>query len=131
MPMSRITMLLILAASSASAQPRMVTAEEGLEIHRRTSSALPQDRCEQATDAEEIMVCGKPGSPYRLPMPIDPPPGQRIAGETPSALAATKEASCTNIGHTRGCPSLDLLGVAALVGKAIVGKVVEHVREDE
>jgi len=131
MPMSRITMLLIFGASSVSAQPRLVTAEEGMEIHRRTSSALPQDKCEQTREAEEIVVCGKSSSPYRLPMPIDPPPGQRIAGETPSALAATKEASCTNIGHTRGCPSVDLLGVAAMLGKAIVGMVIEHVRKDE
>ena len=129
MLMSRMAILLVLAGSSASAQLRQVTAEEAMEIHSRTFSTVPKD-CGQAREAEEIVVCGSPRSPYRLPIQPEPVPGQRVAGELPSAVEATKEVTCTNIGHTRGCPSIDILGIALSVGKMIAEKVIETIQED-
>ena len=128
MAMSRMAILLIVAASSASAQHRQVTAEEGIEIHRRAFSAAPKN-CGQPK-ADEIVVCGSAANPYRLPIPPEPVPGERVAGELPSAVEATKEVTCTNIGHTRGCPSIDILGIALSVGKVVAEKVIETVIED-
>lgn len=121
-------MLLILAGSSATAQARQVTAEEAMEAHRQALS-IPGAKCGDTIDAEEIVVCGRSQDQYRLPLPVPPVPGQRVRGEGPSAIAATKEETCTNIGHTRGCPSLDLFGVALMVVKTVVAKVVEEAAE--
>jgi hypothetical protein len=126
-----MAMLLILAGSSASAQPRQVTAEEAMEIHRRTFSVVPKAECSGAREAEEIVVCGSARSPYRLPVPPEPVPGQRVPGELPSAVEATKEVTCTNIGHTRGCPYVDIYGIALMVGKAVAEKAIEALAEDE
>jgi len=128
MAMSRMAILLILAGSSASAQYRQVTAEEAMEIHRKTFSAVPKNCGEPKAD--EIVVCGSAPSRYRLPIPPEPVPGERVAGELPSAVEASREVTCTNIGHTRGCPSLDILGVAMMVGKVVVEKVIEAVAKD-
>ncbi|HEV2079813.1 MAG TPA: hypothetical protein VGR19_07960 [Allosphingosinicella sp.] len=128
MAMSRTAILLILAGSSASAQHRQVSADEAMEIHRRTFSAVPKVDCTQTEEREEIVVCGSARSPYRLAVP--PEPGQRVAGALPSSVEATKEVTCTNVGHTRGCPSFDILGVALMVGKAVAKKVIEAVAED-
>lgn len=123
-----MTMLLILAGSSAAAQLRQVTAEEALKIHKNTFATAPKVGCASATDREEIVVCGsREKERYRLTVP--PAPGQRVAGEAPSALAATKEETCTNIGATRGCPSIDILGIGMMIAKTIVTKVIEA--EDE
>jgi len=124
-------MLLILAGSSASAQPRQVTAEEGMEIHRGTFSVVPKLDCGPAGEGEEIVVCGSARSPYRLPVPPGPVPGQRVAGELPSAVQATKEATCTNIGQTRGCPYIDIYGIALMIGKKVAEKAIEALAEDE
>ena len=131
MAMSRMAILLILAGSSASAQPRQVTAEEGIEIHRRTFSAVAKVDCAQTKETEEIVVCGSARSPYRLPVPPEPVPGQRVPGELPSAVEATKEATCTNIGQTRGCPYIDIYGIALMVGKKVAEKAIEALAEDE
>jgi hypothetical protein len=124
-------MLLILAGSPASAQPRQMTAEEAMEIHRRTFSVVAKVECGPGTEADEIVVCGRARSPYRLPVPPEPVPGQRVAGELPSATEAAKEVTCTNIGATRGCPSIDILGIALMVGKAVAEKAIEAIAEDE
>lgn len=123
MAMSRMAILLILASSSASAQPREVTAEEGMEIHRRTFSAVRKVDCRQTKEAEEIVVCGSARSPHRVI--VSPQPGQRVAGELPSAVEATKEDTCTNIGQTRGCPSVDILGVALMVGQVLFKAITQ------
>lgn len=123
MPMSRMAILLLLAGSSASAQQRRVTAEEGIEIHRRAFSAVQKVDCRQTKEAEEIVVCGSARSPPRVTVP--PQPGQRVAGELPSAVEATKEVTCTNIGQTRGCPSVDILGVALMVGQVLFKAVTQ------
>ena len=129
MAMSRMAILLILAGSSAAAQPRQVTAEEAMEIHRRTFSTLPEAGCGEAREAEEIVVCGRSRSPYRLPVAHEPEPGKRIPGELPSAVDAAKEVTCTNIGHTRGCPSIDILAIGVMVAKKVAEKAVEALGE--
>jgi hypothetical protein len=126
-----MTMLLALAASGASAQPRQVSAEEAMEIHRKTFSAAAKVECGRGAQEEEIVVCGSARSPYRLPVAPEPVPGQRVAGELPSGVEAASEVTCTNIGHTRGCPSLDILGVALMVGKAVAEKALEAISEGD
>jgi hypothetical protein len=126
-----MAILLILASSSGAAQPRQVTAEEALEIHNRIFSVVPKGECGKARETGEIVVCGSGRSPYRLPIPADPVPGQRVAGELPSAVKAAKEATCTNIGHTRGCPYVDIYGIALTVGKAIADRALEALAEHD
>jgi hypothetical protein len=122
-----LAVLFILGGAPAWGQQRLVTAEEGVELHRRTFFIASKAEC-GPKEAEEIVVCGGPRSPYRLPFSVDAP-GQRVEGELPSAVEATKEVTCTNIGHTRGCPSIDILGLALTVGGIVARKVIEAVAE--
>jgi hypothetical protein len=46
-------------------------------------------------------------------------------------VEATEEATCTNIGHTRGCPYVDILGIALTVGKMVAEKALEAIAEDD
>ncbi len=83
--MSRMAVLLILAESSTSAQPRQVTAEEGMEIHRRTFALAPEKKCPTAENPDEIVVCGRVARDYRVP--YAPELGDRVPGEGPGEAA--------------------------------------------
>jgi hypothetical protein len=93
MAMSRMAMLLLISGSSASAEPRYVTAEEGMEIHRKTFAVTRPGSCAAAKDAQEIVVCGQVSRDYRVP--YEPEPGARVAGEGSGAAA---------LGCLRMCP---------------------------
>lgn len=93
-------------------------------------TAIGTAPCPTGKDADEIVVCARRGlDPHRLPLPSTRP-GDRVAGELPSAVALTKEETCTNVGITRGCPSIDILGIGLMVGKVIVEQVAKKVAED-
>lgn len=118
-------MLLLFAGSSASAQPRPVTAEEAMEVHKRTFSAVPKQECGDAAGQEEIVVCGNRNNErYRVTVP--PAPGQRVRGEPLSTLEGIKPETCTNIGQTRGCPYVDFYGIGLMIAKKVITKVIEE-----
>jgi len=102
-----MTMLLALAATSAAAQPRQVTAEEAAEIHRETFSVAGKRDCAVGADPEEIVVCGKTGTSYRIP--YVPEPGARVANDSPNGMSAMSAGGCLRLCHQP--VSVDLLKV--------------------
>ena len=98
-----IIALLAGAAAPASATPP-ATAEEALARQQaglQNSLGLDCDR-----GGGDIVVCGRQGpDPNRLPLPVEPEPGARHAGEPPDAseaLALSAE-KCTTVGPNQQC----------------------------
>ncbi len=129
----------LLAAAALPAQ-----AQAQAQAHAQDSGALVAGqeeslravigtrRCSPAGGGEaEIVVCGRGQSPYRLPLPVEPLPGERVRGEVASPVALTKEETCTNIGQTRGCPSFDILAIGLMIGKIVVEQAVKEAIEDD
>lgn len=110
-----------LAAAPAPAQPP-VTAEEAL---ARQQSALRSGLgigCDRS--AAEIVVCARQGpDPNRLPLPVPPEPGARIAGEPvdPNETLALSAEKCTAVGQNQQCSGgLPILGIAAMIVQTVV-----------
>jgi hypothetical protein len=81
--------LLLAAAGPALAGPRL-TAEQAIEAQqdgvRKATGTAP---CPREASAGDIIVCGRRGpDPNRLPLPVEPEPGERehlLPGELPRA----------------------------------------------
>ena len=130
MAKSRLALPLLLAfAASPAAAQQAVTAEEALANARRTFVPTAELDCPRASDPEEIVVCARQGpDPYRLPLPVPPEPGSRVAGEAPSGtdVLAAAEDPCTTVGPNQRCSGgLPVLGIAIFVAKAVVNAVKE------
>lgn len=98
-----IAAFLLGAAAPAAATP--VTAEEAL---ARQQAGLQRSLgldCDRGGEGD-IVVCGRQGpDPNRLPLPVEPEPGARNAGEPPDpseALALSAE-KCTTVGPNQQC----------------------------
>lgn len=97
------------AAPPATAEEALARQQAGLQ----RSLGLDCDR----GGGEDIIVCGRQGpDPHRLPLPVQPEPGARIAGEPPDpdeVLALHKEKRCTTTGPNQQCSGgLPILPVA-------------------
>lgn len=115
-----------LASASAAAAPP-ASADEALARQQASlRSSLDCDR-----DSGEIVVCGRQGpDPNRLPLPVEPEPGARIAGEaaTPREALALTVQKCTTVGPNQQCSGgLPILGIAFF----IVQTAVKAIREKE
>jgi hypothetical protein len=122
--MAAIAPLPAAAQAPAGAEALIDIQKQGLE------AAIGARRCREAQSEGEIVVCGQPQSPYRLPLPVEPLPGERVRGEVPSPVALTKEETCTTVGHVRGCPSFDILAIGLMIGKVVVEQAIKEVIED-
>ena len=125
----------LLAAAAARPAPAAAQAAadaESLIVDQKRSlqAAIGTGRCREGGNDGEIVVCGQTQSPYRLPLPVEPLPGTTERGEVPSPVALTREETCTTIGHTRGCPSFDILAIGLMIGKAVVEQAVREVIDD-
>ena len=108
-----ITGLLLIASPALAAAP--VTAEEAL---ARQQAGLQRSlglECDRG-GGEDIVVCGRQGpDPNRLPLPLEPEPGARHAGEPPApaeALALSAQ-RCTTVGPNQQCSGgLPILPIA-------------------
>jgi hypothetical protein len=134
--MRRFTLPLLAAAAAAAplpaaAQPPASAEAMLAEQKRGLVSALGTRRCREGGATEEIVVCGRAASPYRLPLPVEALPGETVRGEVPSPVALTKEETCTNIGQTRGCPSFDILAIGLMIGKVVVEQAIREVTDDD
>ena len=117
----------LVSAPAAAAPP--ASAEEALarqQASLRSSLSLGCDR-----DSGEIVVCGRPGpDPHRLPLPVEPEPGARIAGEPadPKASLALTNQKCTTVGPNQQCSGgLPILGIALfLVHTAVTAAMKEE-----
>lgn len=114
-----------LSAPAAAAPP--ASAEEALarqQASLRSSLGLGCDR-----DSGEIVVCGRPGpDPNRLPLPVEPEPGARTAGEAsdPRASLALTNQKCTTVGPNQQCSGgLPILGIALFLVQTAVKAVME------
>jgi hypothetical protein len=106
--------LLAGAAVPVSAAPP-TTAEEALARQQaglQRSLGLDCDR----GGPGDIVVCGRQGpDPNRLPLPVEPEPGARIAGEpaSPSEALALSAEKCTTVGPNQQCSGgLPLIPIA-------------------
>jgi hypothetical protein len=125
-----LPLLAIAAAAPLPAAAQAPTAAEALIAGQKNGlqAAIGTRRCDR--DEGEIVVCGQAKSPYRLPLPVEPLPGEVVRGEVPSPVALTKPETCTTVGHARGCPSFDILAIGAMIGGVILQQVVREVTED-
>jgi hypothetical protein len=117
------------AFTSVAFAAEPVTAEEAMGAQRRQlQTAIGAAPCPD--DATQIVVCGRRDPDrYRLPLPSTQP-GDRVVGELPSAVALTKEETCTNVGTPHGCPHFDLLAIGLTVAKIVAEKVVKKAIDD-
>ena len=135
MAKSRIPLSLLAVATAASlpAAAPAQTAAESLIAKQKSGlqAATGTRRCPTDRNDAEIVVCGQPQSPYRLPLPVEPLPGEVVRGEVPSPVALLKEDTCTTVGHARGCPAFDILGIGLMIGKIVVEQAIKKVVEED
>lgn len=130
---ARIKLALILAIAGApsatGAQERRVEAAP----REYPTLRLPvTDDCKRGSSPEDVIVCGRAGrSPFRLPLPVEPLPGSRTAGEI-DQLAASEVGSepCTTVGPNGGCGGyIPILPFVLWVVQSAV-KYVEYRKDD-
>lgn len=125
MTMSRMTVpAFLLAIASVPSAAQVVSAEQAIETHRRSFQPVELLDCPPSV-GEEIVVCAKRSArSERLPLPIEPVAGERIAGEMPRATSAA-EPSCSAVGRDNGCGgTIPILGAILLLAK-VAQKVIE------
>lgn len=113
--MSRMALLLLAGAPAAAEQP--LTAEQALNNYRSALKPTAELDCPRGNEPDEIIVCGARDESRLYRVPYVPEPGKRIAGEPVPAVSLTREEACTNIGQSRGCGHVDLLGIALGIAK--------------
>lgn len=117
--------LSIAAASLLSAQAGAAPPAGADEAIARQQASL---RSSLGLDCErgggEIVVCGRAGpDPNRLPLPVEPEPGARRAGQPadPRETLALSDQKCTTVGRNPRCSGgLPILGIALLIAQTVV-----------
>ena len=128
MGLSRLAPLILLAAVPAgagSAPP--ISAEQAMTNYRQVIKTTGELDCPSSGSADEIVVCGNQKDDTRvgrLPLPLEPAPGERIKGESASATALAERETCTMVGPHEHCGgtipiSAIAFGIAAMVVKKI------------
>ena len=111
---------------AAPAQP--LTAEQAMANYRGAFVPVAELDCPKSERPDEIVVCGRPigtPDPNRLPLPVEPLPGDRISGEAASAVeTANMKDECSPVGRHSSCggyiPIFPIIGVAVKAVKALV-----------
>ncbi|MGS1015850.1 hypothetical protein [Allosphingosinicella humi] len=125
-----MTALLLASLGAASIAPAQapLTADEAMETYRAAFQSPYQLDCPRGDEAD-IVVCGRRRegpAPERLPLPVAPDPGTRVAGEPVGAVeAAGSREKCSTIGPNQNCGGG--LPVFAIVGAVvqIIAKAIE------
>lgn len=116
-----------LAAAPASAAPPL-TAEEALARQQSSLRSGLGIGCDR--EAGEIVVCGRQGpDPNRLPLPVPPVPGARIAGEPadPGDALALSAEKCTPVGQNQQCSGgIPILGIALMIVQTVVKEALKE-----
>jgi hypothetical protein len=114
------SVMILVAATAGAARAQTLTVDEALENYRDSFSPVSVLDCPKSA-GDEIVVCGRAvgaPDPYRLPLPVEPVPGDRIAGESLSAAeVANRKESCSPVGPHNGCGGLVPVGV--IIGVAV------------
>lgn len=110
---------MIASAPAAAAPP--ATAEEALDRQKQSLRAGLALGCDR--EAGEIVVCARPGpDPNRLPLPVEPEPGDRRSGEPadPAETLALSAQTCTTVGRNPRCNGgLPILGIALMIARTV------------
>ncbi len=99
--------LLLLTPGVARAEP--VTAEQAMRRYREVVKPTAELDCPRDPDA--IVVCARPKDvpdPHRLPLPVAPTPGARVAGDAPRASAGASEFTRYCFARCEGIVGVDL-----------------------
>lgn len=133
--MARAFLLLIgIAAAPAAAADlpaaSTVTADAAMARYRERFEPVAAIDCPKPADPDEIIVCGRTGGPdpNRLPLPVEPMPGDRVGGEPVTAVAAMGPLhECTTVGPSRsGCTgALPVIPMIMTAVKVAV-KLIRH-----
>ena len=120
MALSRIAALVLIALLATAAAQDPDTTETA---YRTTFPIIAELDCPRGQSDDDIVVCGRRDgeSPYRLPLPVEPEPGARVAGEAPSAVTAmgTRE-KCSTSGPNQNCGGgLPVFAIAATLVKLV------------
>lgn len=114
------TMAAALAAFPAAAQP--LSAEQALARQQSSLRSGLGIGCDRGS--AQIVVCARQGpDPNRLPLPVQPEPGDRRSGEPvdPSETLALSAQTCTTVGRNPRCSGgLPILAIAAMIAQTVV-----------
>ena len=118
MTLSRMVLLAAAFQPSSPQTPRLVTAEEALEIHRGTFDGTVSANGCPSGEGEEIVVCGRrEPSPYRYTGPVAREPGAHDTLPGEMGRASTNVGGCIRL-----CPqpvTVDLIGAGRAIAKGI------------
>lgn len=111
----------------AAAQPPL-SAEQALARQQSSLRSGLGIGCDRGT--AEIVVCARQGpDPNRLPLPVQPEPGDRRSGEPvdPSETLALSAQTCTTVGRNPRCSGgLPILAIAAMIVQTAVKAAVKE-----
>ena len=126
MTLSRMTALLILAGSVAPGQAQeSVTADEVTANYRRMFPPIDLLDCPPGAEDEVVICARRMRQSPRLPLPQEPPEGQRMAGQPPSAANVVNRSDrCSTVGPNQSCSGgLPFAPAVIFVGK-LIGKLI-------
>jgi hypothetical protein len=120
----------IWGAMTATAAPaQTVTADQALANYRELFEPVAELDCPKSQTPDEIVVCGRPfdaPDPNRLPLPVQPLPGDRVSGEAMTSVEAGNiKEKCSAVGPNNGCGGLVPIGAIIGVAVKIVGALVD------
>ena len=128
----KLALIVGLSSAGPAAAAQEMSADSAMERYR-TLFKTPKAECERGSVADEVIVCGRrTRDPYRLPLPVEPVPGARVAGEAPDQVEASEVGSerCSTIGPMGGCGSVvPILPFVMWVAKTAVKAI--RAAEDE
>jgi hypothetical protein len=130
MAKSRFAVPIALAAAVLSAAGARAQDESDAMANYRSMFQLPRNiDCPEGV-GDEVVVCarrrGDELQPGRLPLPVEPPEGERVMGEAPSQVTEMKagQEPCSTVGRSQRCSGgLPVFAIIATVAKAVKAAV--------
>lgn len=113
---------LLLSLLAAPAPPSPVTAEQAMQTYRATFRAGAPARCATPERPDELVVCGRRDSESRLPLPVEPVPGEVVRSLPGEARMV--DGGCVPTDRCAGGVSIDIfraIGVARKIFDRVSG----------
>jgi hypothetical protein len=130
MAKSRFAIPLAFAATLVAATPALAQDDSDIMANYRATFQLPRDIDCPRSVGDEVVVCARRRDdeiqPGRLPLPVEAPPGARVAGEAPSQVTEMKagQERCSTVGRNQSCSGgLPVFAIIATVAKAVKAAV--------
>jgi hypothetical protein len=124
--------LLALAAPAAAAEP--LSAEQAMARYRLSFAPAGRGECPRGAGGD-VVVCGRREGrdPNRLPLPVEPEPGQRVMGESLAAVEISgKREKCSTVGPNQNCGGgLPVLAIAVAIARVVVETAVKEAVKDD